>query len=206
MTPRDLPHERPYSVAAIVSLVTGLICCLPFVTGVTAIITGIVGIRVTGTNGTRRGRGMAIAGLVLGLVSLLGWALFGTGVIVTAARSGEPTAAATQFVQHLEAGEVDEAMNLTVQGFPKTQLVPIADALADGPMRTALDVSDTKFFAQLSGSTTWTIVLSAAYADGSRRVYTVELVADGQGGYGVRHVYLTPMPTLATQPATQPTS
>jgi hypothetical protein len=60
------------SGVAVASLVCGLLLCIPFLTGLLAIILGLVGISGT-KNPAVRGRGMAIAGLILGILSLIGW-------------------------------------------------------------------------------------------------------------------------------------
>jgi hypothetical protein len=60
------------SVAAVVSLIFGCIFCFPFIPGLVAVITGVVGIAST-RNPMVRGRVMAIIGLLLGLASLLLW-------------------------------------------------------------------------------------------------------------------------------------
>jgi TM2 domain-containing membrane protein YozV len=63
---------------AIAALVTGLLGCVPFLTGLLAIIFGILGIKRSKVS--QSGKGMATAGLILGVLSLLGWAaLLGTG-------------------------------------------------------------------------------------------------------------------------------
>jgi hypothetical protein len=58
------PKTDGVSIAA---LVTGLLCCAPV-----NIILGIIGIRRTGDN-KRKGRWMAVTGLVLGVLSVLVW-------------------------------------------------------------------------------------------------------------------------------------
>ena len=74
------------SAAAVTSLVLGILGCVPFVTGLLAVILGIVGIRKTRQSNIG-GRGMAIAGLVLALVSLAGWGLLGGGLGIGYIRS-----------------------------------------------------------------------------------------------------------------------
>jgi len=64
------------SGAAIASLVCGILGCIPFVTSLLAVILGIVGIKQT-SNPQRTGRGLAIGGLILGLIGILGWSSFG---------------------------------------------------------------------------------------------------------------------------------
>lgn len=52
---------------SVTALVTGLICCAPV-----SLVLGFVGLRRT-KGGQRKGRGMAIGGIVLGLLGLLAW-------------------------------------------------------------------------------------------------------------------------------------
>lgn len=60
---------------SIAALVTGLICCAPV-----SVILGFVGIKRT-KGGQRKGRGMAITGLVLGLLGVLAWVGIGIAAI-----------------------------------------------------------------------------------------------------------------------------
>lgn len=57
---------------AIVSLVLGIACCIPFAS-IGAIVTGVIAQnQINATNGQQRGREMALAGIILGALSLLG--------------------------------------------------------------------------------------------------------------------------------------
>ena len=69
---------RGTSGAAIASLICGILGCVPFITSLLAVILGFVGIKAT-SNGRAGGRGMAIAGLILGLLGIFGWGLGGGG-------------------------------------------------------------------------------------------------------------------------------
>jgi Domain of unknown function (DUF4190) len=109
MPPYPLPFRPPRtSAAAVASLVMGLLGCLPFVTGILAIITGIIGIAVTGRPDVR-GRGVAVAGLILGIVSLLSWTGIGVGAwrwwVITAPQRN----VARQFVSDLSHGNTSAA-------------------------------------------------------------------------------------------------
>jgi hypothetical protein len=74
----SLPGVTRTSAAAITSLIFGLLgMCIPVVSGIVAVITGIVGISAT-SNPSVKGRPMAVIGLIFGLLSLLVW---GTGGI-----------------------------------------------------------------------------------------------------------------------------
>lgn len=56
---------------AIVSLVLGIVCCIPFAS-IGAIITGVVAQnQINATNGQQRGKELALIGIILGSVSLL---------------------------------------------------------------------------------------------------------------------------------------
>jgi hypothetical protein len=89
---------------AIAALITGLLGCIPFLTGLLAIIFGILGIKRSKVS--QSGKGMAVAGLILGILSLLGWsALFGTGGYALWQLRDNSTLA-KQYVTALAAGTV----------------------------------------------------------------------------------------------------
>jgi prepilin-type processing-associated H-X9-DG protein len=71
-TPFVAPRTNAF---AIVSLVCGCILCIPFLPGIFATIFGILGIRQTRKPNTG-GKGLAIAGLILGVVNLLAWTAY----------------------------------------------------------------------------------------------------------------------------------
>jgi len=69
------------NVLAIIALVAGILgipCCGCFVFGITATITGFIARRqIAASNGSERGDGLALAGLILGIVGIL------LGIVVT---------------------------------------------------------------------------------------------------------------------------
>lgn len=67
-----LPPRPTTSGAAVASLITGLVLCIPWLTGVAAVILGALGLSAT-RGGQRAGRGMAVAGLALGLLNVVAW-------------------------------------------------------------------------------------------------------------------------------------
>jgi len=72
--------QRPNSVMAIISLVTGILgipCCGWFLFSIAAVVLGILGRNET-KNGQKSGQGMATAGLILGIVGIV------MGIVVTA--------------------------------------------------------------------------------------------------------------------------
>ena len=57
---------------AIVSLVAGIVCCIPGVSPLAAIVTGAIALSQINQNpGTQKGKGLAIAGIVLGCLTAL---------------------------------------------------------------------------------------------------------------------------------------
>ena len=71
LEPSEVP---PFSLAAITSLVFSLLFCIPGL-AILGLLTGIIGIFTT-SGGARRGRGLAITGVVLSLLVGAVW-LFG---------------------------------------------------------------------------------------------------------------------------------
>ena len=86
----------------------GVLGCVPFVTGLLAVVLAVVGMRKT-RNPAVRGRGLAIAGLVLGLVSLAGWGALAGGLGIGYVRSNPARPVFRQFVADLAAGNVAAA-------------------------------------------------------------------------------------------------
>ncbi|HEX4054583.1 MAG TPA: DUF4190 domain-containing protein [Tepidisphaeraceae bacterium] len=94
---------------AIASLVLGILGCIPFLTGLLAIVLGVIGIRKT-RDSSVGGKGLAIAGMILGIISVLGWSGFG-GLMGYAYRESKPAGVvAKQFLRDISAGNINAAM------------------------------------------------------------------------------------------------
>lgn len=97
---------------AIASLVCGLLLCIPVVSQLLAILFGFLGLKDTGKPGVS-GKGLAIAGLILGLLGLLGWAgmggfaYWGYSMARDAANSGR------LLVADVQAGKFDNLAQYT---------------------------------------------------------------------------------------------
>jgi hypothetical protein len=82
-------QSRQTSPLAIVSLVLGILglpCCMFFVLGIAAVVTGLIGRKqIRESQGRLKGDGMALAGIVLGVVAvmfaLVYYILMATGVV-----------------------------------------------------------------------------------------------------------------------------
>jgi hypothetical protein len=99
------------SKSALSSLICGLLVCVPFVTGALAVLLGMVGFVVAGRP-ERRGRWMAVVGVILGVISIGGWSIVGVGslaawrvgknVVATLTAPGDAT---HDFIQALAGGD-----------------------------------------------------------------------------------------------------
>lgn len=106
-----MPPQSTTNVWAIISLITGILGCL-LITPLIAIVTGVIG--VAQAKPPKGGKGMAIAGIILGVI----WIAVGIGgYIATRAGvewvQGQVSEVAKQptidFLNALQQGEVDEA-------------------------------------------------------------------------------------------------
>ena len=95
---------------AVASLVLGIFGCIPFLTGLLAVVLGIIGIRKS-RDPSVGGNAMALTGMSLGAVSVLGW-----GVAVGFIRQGfldyKPAiSTARQFIQDVNDGNYVSALD-----------------------------------------------------------------------------------------------
>jgi hypothetical protein len=106
------PAPKQNNVAAIIALITGILGCIPGVS-LLAIILGFVGIIKAGKPNVG-GKGMAIAGLILGLIGTVGW-VGGTAAIALKARAvfaqtAPARDASRRFATAIGSGDADAAM------------------------------------------------------------------------------------------------
>jgi hypothetical protein len=134
----SMPMQPPRtSGMAITSLVLGILGCVPWITGVLAVVFGIFGIRVT-SDPAVRGRGMAIAGLVLGLLSIMGWTSFGGLVYVGVRATGPARIESRLFLKELSSGDVNAAMKRCAPGVSRALVQQSSDEMqAWGPYQDA---------------------------------------------------------------------
>ena len=187
-----MPPQTKTSGAAVASLIFGILGCVPFITGLLAILFGVMGIRATG-NPRYTGRPMAVIGLVLGLLSVVLWGLFGGAGYAAFAYTRPAREAARQFAADLAAGNVDAAHARTT-GIAREDLAKAADtmkswgAFQDTTMpvaaRTNVNGVDT---AQVAGVATFAKAGNVPYAvrfikqGGELKVAGFELASTGQG-------------------------
>jgi hypothetical protein len=124
----SLPAASTTSGAAVTSLVCGLLMCIPFLTGAIAILTGIIGVISTGKP-TVKGRGMAIAGIILGLISIAGWSVAGLAGFALYRAGGPARVVARQYVADLSAGNLDQCLQHSSPAITKDQLDNISKTM-----------------------------------------------------------------------------
>jgi hypothetical protein len=105
--------EQKTSVMAVTALVLSLICFIPGLS-VLAIILGIAALLVISRSGGRvRGSGLAIAGLIIGLLVSVGWVTAAIGMAqVTKMFTGQLVAPAATSLKALESGDLPGARQI----------------------------------------------------------------------------------------------
>lgn len=119
--PDYFPEQRT-SVMAILSLVFSLICCIPG-TGVLGIVLGIASVvAIASAQGRLVGRGMAIAGIIIGVFTTVMWLAVGFGAIslvgglniygeaIEDMQAGRPTDARVVLATPADAAVTDEQL------------------------------------------------------------------------------------------------
>lgn len=97
------PPARKLSISSMLSLICGILGCVPFATGALAVLLGIIGMIRT-SNPLKSGRWMAILGMVLGLMSLGVWTIFGGFIFAVVAGTQPVRTAAHDFIRDVAAG------------------------------------------------------------------------------------------------------
>jgi len=108
-----MPAAAPTSGAAIACLICGLLFYFPVLTSLLAFILGLVGIS-SAKDPAVRGRGMAVAGLILGVLGLLGW---GTGIdrgVRFMQRTQPERTFSKTYVTALTAGNLDSDLSRSI--------------------------------------------------------------------------------------------
>src|SRR5436190_23859783 len=124
------PPQRRANGAAIASLICGILGCVPIITSLVAVILGIVGIKKANDPQVNGGKAMAIIGLLLGLLGLAGWGLFGGSIAAVLSGTSAQREVARQFVKDLAAGNIDAAQaNADTSSITREELVAISQKM-----------------------------------------------------------------------------
>jgi len=162
---------------SIASLICGLLMCVPFVAGLLAVVFGILGIR-RARDPQVGGKGLAIAGLILGLISIILWALFGAGVVALLKGTEAQRAVARQFVNDLAAGDAAAARSRCTAEVSDESIQAALEKFKEWGAVTDITLFGVEMSAA-TGSTTTTEVAGAVSFAGKAVTYTATLVRDG---------------------------
>lgn len=142
----DLPSEawsRRTNALAVASLACGLLVCVPLIAGLLAVLLGLLGLWKA-RDPRVGGRGLAIAGLILGIIGVAGWAIVGVGFARIARISSEARTVSTRFVDDLSRGRVNAALAVAGESYDRAALNSIAEDLRPlGPLQ-GLSINTTQ--------------------------------------------------------------
>lgn len=166
-----MPGQTRTSAAAVTSLVCGLLLCIPGVTALVAIICGIIGISVTG-NPMVKGRGMAIAGLILGLLNIVGW----TGIVGGYWSLTKPERTLSrQFVSDISSGNNNAAAAECTTNITADQIQSAVDWFnKQGTLKDTMMLGS--YFATANGNTTGNTSGMLTFGSGQTHTFSFTLV------------------------------
>jgi hypothetical protein len=121
-----VPGQSKSNGMAITSLIFGILGCIPWITGLIAVITGVLGIRKASREPQAGGKGMAITGLVLGLLSIVLWSVFGGAALAFFSGTKVQREVAREFVKAISAGDVAKAQTYCTPDITTAELTAMA--------------------------------------------------------------------------------
>jgi len=167
-------QPRKTSGAAITSLVCGLLFCIPGLTGLVAVITGFIGIKSTSRPNVG-GRGMAITGLILGFLSLGGWAVAGYAIYGVTKQAIAVAQDGKAFSNAVIAGDLTGAKQFTTSSFTDDSLKQLQTQLSSWGTLNDLQVASWNQSATLGGSS-FVITGNAVFSQGGRKTFNLTVV------------------------------
>jgi hypothetical protein len=170
------PPMKQTNGIAVASLICGLLGCVPVIGSLLAVIFGFLGISKA-RDPRYGGKGMAIAGVLLGIFWFLGWAAGGYGfyrVYVAVREMGIP---AKTFVQAMESGDIAKARTVAAPTLTDEQLTEISRSLRSlGALKDFKATSASKTIK--NGVTTGSASGTAVFENGTRE-FAVEMQKPG---------------------------
>lgn len=178
------PKNNPL---AIVSLICGIVGCL-FITPIIGIVTGVIAL---GKSKLQGGKGMAVAGIVLSLLWIVGGAGFGlltywgVGKLYSMVEdlAKKP---AIEFVNHLGEGDLASASKMT--NIPESELQPVAEYIK--PLGKCTDINiQTPSIQKNNGVTTAQFRGTATFEKGVKQIY-IDVVEGPNGQVKINEIQL----------------
>lgn len=170
--PPPVQPPRRGNGAAVVSLVLGIFGCIPEVTGVLAIILGVIGLR-RARDPNVGGKGLAAAGLTLGIVSVVLWTA-GIGIVGAMWHGSAPARdLAREYLDDFARQDVPAIMAASTRSVTEPQVRALSYRLRRlGPLQ---DVRFTGVYCNFGQPAQWTLNGQASYANGEA-VFTIQIV------------------------------
>lgn len=185
--PYATPGGRPLRVSglAIASLVCSLVICLPVIHALLGLGLGI-GALAAMRSGTVRGRGMAIAGITISIIVLIGWAVAGYAMVNAGRSALKANTFAQSFVQTVATGNFTIAQPMTGPPMTAADLATMKAALDQHGTLQSLSLQNFKFRNSLGS-----IQYQATFNQGSATV-TLQIQRVNGGGYCITGYSITP--------------
>jgi hypothetical protein len=172
------PQPRGANGLSITALILGILLCIPVITGLGAIIFGFAGSRKA-RDPRFGGRGMAVTGIILGVLNLIGWGIFGAIAYYGYKQTGPIRQVAHSFVSDMAKGDVNAAAKHCHSTMAVADLKRASDQMkAWGAFK---DVTYTQYnFNSTVGSARWELGGVAAFDKATKNVKIVLTQEAGQ--------------------------
>lgn len=163
---------------AVASLVLGILGCVPLVTGLLAILFGIIGMR-RARHPYTGGKGLAIAGLILGIVSAVFWCSCVGFSSVMYVQSGPARGVTRQYIQDLSADNLAAAQANAASQISPTQIQAQRDEATRWGTLSNLRFTGM-YYNTVNGATQWRLTGLAFFAKGPHAFEAVLVNENGQ--------------------------
>jgi hypothetical protein len=175
-----MQQANGFAIAGLIFSIIGL--CVPILSGLIGLILGIVGLAKT-RNPAVGGKGLSIAAIIIGALTLIGWTVFvaaaGVGGFAMFKGSSAARATARTFVQDLASGNVAAAQANATSDLSSDDVT----ALSTRVKKLGAFIDMTSFAVNIqdvNGKKTCHLTGNAQFSGGSS-AYEIDLVADSSG-------------------------
>jgi hypothetical protein len=181
--------------AAMASLIFGILGCVPEVTGVLAIVLGVVGLRRARSPNVG-GKGLAGAGLALGILSVLAWSI-GLGVGAYYWIASEPArVVAHQYLKDFSQQNIPAVLAASDPAVGVDKLESLSEFLR--PLGSLKDATILGFYMSYSAPE-WRFNGRAEYTNGDA-VFDMTMIREGSV-WKVRSFHIQPHPRSFRPPS-----
>lgn len=169
------PPQRQTNGMAVASLVCGLLGCIPAITSLLAILFGFLGMSKA-KDPRVGGKGMAIAGLLLGIAGLIGWAGAGFAIYKTVGIVQRMSQPAIAFVDALLNGDAEKARSMATADMSDADIEAAIDKLKTmGELKEIKPTGVNR--SSINGLGRLTVTGTALFARGTLE-FSVQMVED----------------------------